>query len=162
MKNFEWHDDLDTGIELIDDQHKQYGRFANAFFKLCYNDRDPRPELRKAFDFLHAYAREHLTTEEALMEEYDYPQRAAHLERHDYLRKWIDDTHERLKETKQLSGDFLMKINYVLVEWFQEHIRGMDHRLTRYLRQVAAERNDSKLLRMIKGIFSVGDDVRKK
>lgn len=153
MKSFDWQSDLDTGIELIDGQHKQYGRFANAFFRMCTKGTDPHPDLRKAFNFLHVYAREHLSTEEGLMKEYDYPEREVHVGRHDYLRKWIDDTRDHI-DRDDLSKDFLMKVNYVLVDWFQEHIRKVDHRLTRYLHRVAEERKDGKLLRIIKGVFT--------
>ncbi len=152
MKFFSWKTELDTGLELIDSQHRQYARFANAFFQICTRNSKPHPDLIKAFNFLHVYARDHLSTEEKLMAEYQYPERAAHIARHDYLRKWIDDTRDRVLNGG-LSDDFLMKVNYVLVDWFQEHIKHVDHRLIDYLRRTARERNDGKLLRMLRNIL---------
>ena len=158
MTAFEWSEDLETGIELIDEQHRQYGRFVNAFIEAyagleaCTGMDVPQRRLLKAFGFLRAYAREHLGTEEALMQEYDYPAQAEHCRLHEHLVSWIEKTRERV-ETNTLDADFVMRVNGVLVEWFQAHIQTVDKRLTAYLRETAEERQDGKLLRLIKGML---------
>lgn len=152
MKAFEWSQDLETGIGVIDEQHQQYGRFVNAFLEACTGRDIPHRRLVKAFSFLNAYAREHLSTEESLMKEYDYPGRAEHVQLHRHLSSWIEKTRHRV-DSDTLEPDFVMAVNGVLVEWFQEHIQAVDKRMTAYLRQLAEERQDGKLLRMIKGLL---------
>ena len=152
MAAFEWHEDLETGIGLIDEQHQQYGRFVNAFLEACTGRNVPHRRLVKAFSFLNAYAREHLGTEESLMQEYGYPGQAEHCKLHKHLCSWIEKTRQRV-DSNTIDPDFLMAVNGVLVEWFQAHIQTVDKRLTAYLRQVAEERQDGRLLRMIKGLL---------
>ncbi len=154
MKRFDWNETLDTGMQLIDDQHRQYARFVNAFLKACVRTDDPRQKLEQAFSFLNAYAREHLRTEEELMKEYGYPQEKAHLNQHKYLVEWIDKTHDEIQSKQGLNSDFVLKINYVLVDWFQDHIRKVDRQLTAFLTEIAESRKDNRLLRLIKDVFS--------
>jgi len=154
MKLFRLDKHLLTGMALIDEQHRQYGRFVNAFLKVCQTqDRVAEGSLQKAFTFLHNYAREHLHQEEALMETYDYPAREVHLERHRFFSAWIEQTASHLS-AGPTSLDQLMKIHYMLIEWFQMHIRSEDRRLTDHLKAVAEERQDGHLLNLIRGVFS--------
>jgi len=161
VKKFEWTDDLETGVAIIDRQHQQYARFVNAFLQLCMRSTDVRPDLEKAFNFLYAYAREHLTTEERLMEEFDYPDRETHVKLHDYLRSWTEQAREHLG-AGDLPDDFVMRINYVLVDWFQEHIKRTDRKLTDWLRRIAEEQRTPRIVRLVKGLFSSSEGGGKK
>jgi hemerythrin-like metal-binding protein len=143
-------------MALMDEQHRQYGKFVNAFLKICQKgDSVAQESLFKAFGFLHAYARDHLRSEEALMETYGYPGQAAHVERHRYFADAIENARSGL-----LAGpatlDQLAKVNYILVEWFQMHIRSEDKQLARFLDEVASQRADQKLLTLIRGVFGTG------
>lgn len=149
---FEWREELNTGMSLIDEQHRQFGRFVNGFLKAYPQGQLDDRKLNQAFGFLQAYAREHLSTEEALMEEYEYPDRSRHLGRHEYLSSWIQDAGARL-QSDSYSDSLAMEANGVLVDWFQTHITTVDMRLTQFLQRVAEERQDGKLLRLIKGVF---------
>jgi len=149
---FEWRAELETGMHLIDDQHRQFGRFVNGFLKAYTRNRLDQDKLRQAFTFLQAYAREHLATEAGLMEEYEYPDKARHLGRHQYLTDWIHATAGRLESGLKLDG-LAMEANAVLVDWFQTHIETVDKRLAEYLVQIAQDRRDSKLMQLIKGVF---------
>jgi hemerythrin-like metal-binding protein len=153
MKLFRLTKDLQTGMVLIDEQHRQYGRFVNAFLKVCQTqDGVADQALFKAFSFLHAYARDHLQAEQGLMETYDYPERGPHLERHRFFSAWIDQTHTELSRGSA-TLEQLTKIHYMLLEWFQMHIRAEDKKLTAYLRQTAEARGDGHLLGLIRGLF---------
>jgi hemerythrin len=154
MKLFRLDKRLQTGMALIDEQHRQYGRFVNAFLKVCQtHEQVAEDSLRKAFTFLHVYARQHLHEEEALMETYAYPGRAEHLARHRFFTDWIDQTDAHLA-AGPVSVEHLMKIHYMLVEWFQTHIRSEDKKLTEFLKDVAGKSLDEHLLSLIRGAFS--------
>lgn len=154
MKLFRLDQRLQTGMALIDEQHRQYGKFVNAFLKVCQvRDHVAEGSLRKAFNFLHAYVRQHLQEEQALMETYEYPWRAEHLERHRFFREWIEKAEQDLG-TGPNTLEQLMKVHYMLVEWFQMHIRSEDRRLTDHLKEIAEKRQDGHLLSLIRGAFS--------
>lgn len=154
MKLFRLDKRLQTGMALIDEQHRQYGRFVNAFLKVCQaQDHVAEGSLRKAFSFLHTYARQHLQEEKTLMETYAYPGRGEHLERHRFFSEWIEQAESQLA-AGPTSLERLMKIHYMLIEWFQMHIRTEDRKLTDYLKEVAEQRQDVHLLSLIRGVFS--------
>ncbi len=152
MRTFEWQNDLETGIELIDGQHQQYGRFVNAFLRAYSKGRVDHGKTEQAFGFLRAYVREHLSTEEMLMKECDYPDMAAHLNAHVYFSQWVQDVAARLGN-EQHSDDFAMEASCMLVEWFQEHIKSTDKCLTAFLQDVAEGRRGTKLQRLLRSLL---------
>ena len=154
MKLFDWSEELVTNVDLIDRQHQEYRRRANAFLKRCVEEGGTEKELAKTFEFLESYVREHLRTEEGLMAEYDYPHRAQHEGQHHYLASWIKDTQATLGENGSLDTNTVLKVNFVLVDWFQKHILTVDKQLTTFLCEIADRRKDRKLLRLIKGVFA--------
>lgn len=154
MKLFRLDKRLQTGMALIDDQHRQYGRFVNAFLKVCQTqDRVAEGSVHKAFVFLHNYARQHLQEEAQLMEAYAYVGRDEHLERHRFFSAWIEQA-ESTVSAGPVSLEQLIKIHYMLIEWFQKHIRSEDRKLTDYLKDIAEKRQDIRLLNLIRGAFS--------
>ena len=153
MKLFEWQSDLDTGVALVDEQHRQYARFTNAFLKASGQGRAPRAKMIEAFGFLKAYAREHLSMEESLMDEYGFEGAEAHKIQHARFRDWTVKAADRLQDLEEPDSDFLLKVNYMLVDWFQQHIRNVDRSLTSFLRRKAEESRDPALIRIIKGII---------
>ncbi|MBT3376060.1 MAG: bacteriohemerythrin [Lentisphaerae bacterium] len=154
MKTFEWRDELNTGVELIDDQHQQYGRFVNGFLKAYGKSRLDQRKVEQTFRFLRAYVREHLGTEEALMKDYDYPHLADHLEQHGVLSDWVHEASVRLRK-EAYSDAFAMEASSMLVDWFQTHIETVDKRLTRHLVNLAETHQDGRLRQLLKGLLKL-------
>lgn len=154
MKTFEWRDDLNTGVELIDGQHQQYGLFVNGFLKAYTKDRLDQRKVEQTFRFLRAYVREHLGTEEALMEEYGYPHMVRHVREHAVLRDWVQDASFRL-QTEPYSEAFAMEASSMLVDWFQTHIELLDKRLTTHLVELSNEHSDGRLRKLLKGLLKL-------
>ncbi len=153
MKLFRMRKELKTGMALIDEQHRQYGLFVNKFLRICnHRDTVSQDTLLKASSFLHAYARDHLRTEEALMETYGFPGREQHLAQHRRFSTWVEETHAKAL-LGPLTPDELIHVNYALVDWFQKHIQTEDWTLTDHLHKVAHERGDCYLLGLIRGLF---------
>jgi len=66
----EWTSDLDTGIEVIDNQHKRIVEYINNLeHAIATNDRD---EVGQVLDELADYSLSHFSFEESLLEEAGY------------------------------------------------------------------------------------------
>lgn len=156
MKYFEWSDELNTDVGTIDAQHREFGRRVNRFLDACVGDTDDSEALRETFHFLADYAAEHLELEETLMREYDYPRRDEHESQHARFRTFVKESILAMRHPA-LPIDFTMSVNYMLVDWFQSHIRGVDKPLTAFLHEVAKTRKPPKLVQLIQGIFGTGD-----
>ncbi|HBC86697.1 MAG TPA: hypothetical protein DCZ94_07075 [Lentisphaeria bacterium] len=154
-RKIKWHNDLDTGIELIDKQHKEFIRLVNCLLDDSIKDGDGHI-LKDAFLFLKYYVCEHFGAEEAFMVEYKYLHYAQHKTRHLYFRSELD----RLSGL-HLSGsisdrEVALKLNYLTTNWFLNHIKTEDRTFCNFLLEKAG--NDKKgllgkLRILVKGFF---------
>jgi hemerythrin len=141
MNLFIWGDELNTDIELIDRQHKEYVRRTNAFLEASMERKEKgRGSVRDTFRFLRRYIDEHFTTEEELMDEYGYPGAQRHIIQHRHFQSEVDKLVGILGR-ERLNLDQVLKLNYLLVDWFQRHIKQTDKHLTEFL----AKQADSRL-----------------
>jgi len=152
MAAFEWRDDLNTGLDLIDGQHQQYGRFVNGFLKAYSKSKLDQRKAEQTFGFLRAYVREHLGTEETLMRDFSYPHMAEHVQKHKVLVDWVHSASHRLQH-EPYSDAFAMEAGAMLVEWFQSHIEAVDKRLVKHLSELAETHQDGRLHRLLRGLF---------
>jgi hemerythrin len=126
-----WNDNLATGNEKIDAQHKEiFGRF-NDFQSACQQGKG-LDELSSLFSFLHEYVRSHLALEERLQVEYEYPGYLAHKEEHGRFIRDIGKLEEQLNSFGTTPA-LLVKTNMVLVEWLIRHFTWTDKKLTDFL-----------------------------
>ena len=138
--NIKWDTDLETGIQVIDRQHKEFFRLVNDLLdnSLDMRDRDAgsdRESVMKAFSFLNLYIIDHFGMEESLMQEYGYQFLKEHSGFHRYFRK------ELYKLETQIGGnhleEVLRRLNYLMVNWFVNHIRVHDRKLAKFLHEKA-------------------------
>lgn len=152
MKLFEWSEDLATGIQIIDEQHREIGKRINVFLKHCAESDISRNELCKTFAHLHMYTIEHFGLEETLMQEYGYQRLASHQRDHGEFRVWVEETEKNLKTVK-LDSNFVLAVNYRLVDHLQSHFRMIDKRMSEFLIETAEREKSPKLLRILKGLW---------
>lgn len=152
MHLFKWSSALRTGIAVIDEQHRELIARVNRFLKRCVQDGCPREELAKTFGYLRGYSIVHFTLEEELMAEYGFPGAEAHRNAHVEFRDWVERTAPDLAR-RPLNVDDVLKLNYTLVDHLEQHFRVVDRKLTDYLKSVARQRPDAKLLELIKGVL---------
>jgi len=152
MKFFKWSSELTTGIKVIDEQHQEVGRRINVFLKYCADQSCEPTELVKTFNYLRLYCIEHFGLEEELMAEYKYPHAEAHHKAHRHFRKWVEGAARRLPEGK-LTTNFILEINYHLVEHLEKHFRTVDVKLTEFLMKLSESTMDHKLHALISGIL---------
>lgn len=141
-----WKNDLVTGIKLIDSQHREFIGLVNKILDSSMNS-DDEQLIRKSFAFLRYYINEHFCVEEAAMAEYKYPHYAMHKNIHTCFREEFERL-EGLLNSKTHVHDVLIKLNYLMVNWFVNHIRIDDKKLCEYLLAQEQEKKESIVSRL--------------
>ena len=133
MANFAWTDDLITGNELIDGDHRKLISMVNALFDSMAKGQ-ANDIMSKVLNNLIIYTKEHFGREEAEMRRIKYTEEISHRAEHAKLIKQVLD----LKATMD-RGD---KINVVTVstflsDWLRNHILAVDKKLAAALQDQA-------------------------
>jgi hemerythrin len=119
-----WGEHLATGIEEIDEQHRELFRRLNAFFDACDAGKE-KQELIGMLQFLDDYVVIHFRAEERLQELYGYSERDRH---RDYHRGFVGQLTD-LKRRFLLEGPtpaLVKEINRIVVGWLLDHIAEKD------------------------------------
>jgi hemerythrin-like metal-binding protein len=130
-----WQDRNNTGIALIDEQHRGIVSVINSFYYLI-GQGVSNPKLYSCVsDIMKNYSRIHFITEEALLEEIGYKD----IEKHKELHKKLNQEMERIEHDVLRSNDARLLLNF-LKQWWLEHISEQDQRYARFLRESAGAR----------------------
>ncbi|TWJ26487.1 bacteriohemerythrin [Geobacter argillaceus] len=132
MPMIEWNSNLATGIDEIDDQHKELFSRVNLLMEAC-NVGKGREEVSRLLQFLSAYVRIHFESEEQIQVESGYPGYPEHKLAHQQFSKDI----ERLNHQFTAEGAGLVLVietNQMVAAWLTQHISKMDKALAVYLR----------------------------
>ncbi len=124
----EWNASWDTGIPIVDLQHRS---LVDQVAALLDRSRESRAE--EMLDFLADYVITHFGTEELLQKTSKYPKAEEHKQEHDNfiaalvaLRAEFDSTDDRLL--------MLMKITKAALGWLDTHIKGSDREFGAYFK----------------------------
>ncbi len=126
--NFKWSDNLKTGIEDVDNQHKELINRVNSLLKASREGKGEK-EIDKTIEFLSDYVITHFQTEEKYMEKYNYPEYDEHKRIH---KEFVENFKELVKNKDSLS--FQVKLQVQVGEWLINHINGVDIKMAKYLR----------------------------
>ena len=127
-----WDEELATGIELIDNQHREIFRRVDILLDACKEHRG-KVEVGGFLNFLEDYVVEHFSAEENIQRHFQYPGYAAHKKLHEEFIKSVDG----LREQFEREGPSLMMVvntSQVVVDWFVKHIRKVDKALAEFLK----------------------------
>ena len=135
-----FNENLYTGNEKIDGQHKEIIEKINKLVAACENG-SCQLESIKMLDYLADYTEQHFQEEEDLQREVEYPGYEEHKKRHDEFRIAVKELHEMLEEEEGPSPRFVKAVQDNVIDWFYRHIRGFDHSVASYmkLRELAQE-----------------------
>jgi hemerythrin len=128
----EWQEELATGIEHIDAQHKEiFARFA-AFSSACTTG-CAKEELTNLFVFLEHYTRDHFSDEETSMEEAGYPGLSFQQENH---AEFLDDIAELKRKIVDKEPDMaeILEVKRLLIRWLIHHIKHLDMSFADFLK----------------------------
>ena len=137
----EFTDNLITGNEMIDSQHKELISKINDVLDSCEKSNDKMVAVR-TLDFLSDYTDYHFAAEEQLQRDLDYPGFAKHKEQHEIFKRTIKDLADMLEEEEGPSPEFVDKLREKVVEWLYVHIEGFDRSVAEYRNL----RNNNELL----------------
>ena len=120
MALIEWTEDLNTGIQVIDNQHQRIVEYINKLNHAQENH--SREEVGEVLDELVDYTLSHFAFEESLMEEAGYAYINAHKKVHQLFVKRVADYQQRFK----LGEDIAEELLNTLRAWLINHIRNDD------------------------------------
>jgi len=128
-----WDDKYATGIEMIDDQHRQLVELTNQLYLACLAGEEVLQTVFK--DALHRmveYVRFHFSAELKLLSAIDYPDYHNHKNMHDNL---VNDILEAAKDFNE--GKKFVPNNFVrtLKDWVFGHIAVYDKIYAAYVRE---------------------------
>lgn len=126
-----WSDDLATGIEQIDNDHKDMFRLVNDLHEAVASGREPL-HIAQVLTRLADYASGHFRREEWAMQRWDYPGFEEHVALHSqFLDRLAILVHEHELGSLTVSQNTLD----FLKGWVVEHIAGQDRALSEFLRK---------------------------
>lgn len=145
MAYLKWSDDLDTGIAVIDDQHRQIVRMIN---QLDDAQRDSsKAEVGQVIGSLVDYTVSHFAFEEAMLEEAGYVFTKAHIRVHQVFIKRVETYRERFNQGEDITDE----LKGLLGRWLFSHIRNDDRNyvaaVSENLRRLTADGSEGGWLR---------------
>jgi hemerythrin len=111
-----WIKSLETGIEKIDEQHKELFRQIDMLLDQANSNRH-----REVIDFLGGYIVKHFSDEQKMHENSKYPKAALHRKYHeDYVAVFHKLKEKYIKEGSTPANN--IEINKTVVGWLKDHI----------------------------------------
>lgn len=129
---FQWTEDLSTGIDDIDIQHKELISQVNTLLAAC-NDRKGKEEIGKFLAYLGEYVAFHFAAEEREMTGSRYPGLAQHEQEHEAFKKRIAELNRSFLEQGANIPVVLMTVRSA-GEWLVGHIMKADMEMAGFLR----------------------------
>jgi hemerythrin len=116
-----WNSRFETGIEIIDTQHKTLFDAVNTLAD-SFKAGTSKTVVKESLDFLVNYTVEHFQTEEKIMQEMGYPKLTSHKAEHTQLVLNARDLQAKLAEGKSVT----MEVTKFLSDWLKHHINEVD------------------------------------
>jgi hemerythrin len=129
---YDWDASLETGHELVDNQHKQLFKKLNDLVEARESGKG-KAELAKTLEFLAAYTLKHFDDEEALQVKYNYPDYLRHRTLHTDFKAKVGEMAEQLQKSGY-NDVFLGETIGVIADWLLHHIKGDDFRMAAYVK----------------------------
>ena len=127
----EFDDNLITGNEMIDTQHKELIDRTNQFLAKL-EENVGRVDAVKMLDYLDEYIEFHFGEEEKLQEEIGYPGLAEHKAKHEELKATVKELYDMLDEEEGPTEAFVKQVEVNVVNWLVRHIQGFDRSVAEY------------------------------
>jgi hemerythrin len=123
-----WNKNLETGILVVDSQHRELVNKLNDFFDACVNKKG-KDELMGMIRFLENYVVFHFKTEEDIMQRNKFPGFSSHKAMHDsFIKEFLKIKSRFEKEGPTL--ELVTTTGKFLSNWLIEHISKVDKQLS--------------------------------
>lgn len=130
MANFLWTDDLSTGNELIDGDHRKLINMVNALFDSMAKGH-ANEIISKVLHNLIIYTKEHFSREEAEMLRIRYAASISHKSEHTKLISQVAALKASLDAGEKIN---VMAVSSFLGNWLRDHILTVDKKLAAALK----------------------------
>lgn len=140
MSYMKWSSELETGIDVIDNQHRRIVDYINQLHHAL--EHNSREEVEEVLEQLVEYTLSHFAFEEDLQEQSGYAFAHAHKKVHDLFTKKMAGYQERF----DLGEDISRQLMSTLRTWLVNHIK----------------RDDADYVRDVKYFMSLGDNKKPK
>ena len=117
MAKIEWQEKYNTGITVIDGQHKRILKYINDLQEACDNGR-PRKTVEKILIKLVEYTTTHFAFEESLLTDSKYDKIKEHVRSHELFEKKLSELEKKYKSGE----DVAVLLIQLLSKWLFEHI----------------------------------------
>jgi methyl-accepting chemotaxis protein len=133
-----WTRDLDTGIELIDSQHKMLCAYINTLYRAVEGKRGQ--DIAGIVADLGQYAVSHFGTEEYYFSRTGYPDTEKHRRIHKNFVDKVADVERRLGAGGEVGDDLLE----FLKNWLLNHIRITDHQYAPFVKTLVERERSAR------------------
>jgi hemerythrin len=133
-----WNEKYSTGIQLLDDQHKELFKLTNELFNNCRAGiQSAGSAFRKTVHSLVDYVKYHFTAEEKMFEKINYPMAADHKRQHESFVKQVLEAVKNFEE-----GEDIVPVNFAnfLKDWIVTHIAVQDRQYAGFIRNLKRSR----------------------
>ena len=125
MAQFAWTDDLVTGNDLIDNDHRKLISMVNALFDSMAKGQ-ANDIMSKVLNNLIIYTKEHFGREEAEMKRIKYAAEISHRSEHAKLIKQVLDLKTTMDRGEKIN---VVTVSTFLSDWLRNHILTVDKKL---------------------------------
>ena len=133
MTKLEWTKGLSVGIDLVDEQHRQWiARYNDAVDAIAANL--GKDHIVKVLGFLVAYTDSHFAFEEERMAASGYPAMAIHREKHAELRETLAHLVRDFEE-EGATQPLAAAVETFLGNWLVQHIQSVDAAFGAFVRE---------------------------
>jgi hemerythrin len=127
MATISWDPTMSTGVDSIDDQHKQLISMLNDLLTAMSQGRG-RAEVQKVLDGLGGYAASHFGHEEGCMVKYKCPAAAQNIEAHKQFIATFTSFTDEFEKTGA-TAHLVVRVQSELMRWLTSHIKRTDTQL---------------------------------
>jgi hemerythrin len=130
--SFQWTDELSTGIDDIDAQHKELIMHVNTLIDACGNQKG-QDDIGRYLGYLGEYVAYHFAAEEREMTCYHYSGLTAHEQEHEHFKKVVGNLNRDFAEHGAGVNVVLMTMRSSC-DWLVNHINKTDKAMASYLK----------------------------
>ncbi|MHA1584603.1 MAG: bacteriohemerythrin [Promethearchaeota archaeon] len=131
MKPLKWENKFSVGVDLFDEQHKRLILIITQLLEFT-KENEFSTSLENILKNLTDYSIYHFSSEEILMQKYDFPGFEAHKAEH---QKFIARLGEFNKDFHENKMNLSLKIYIFLKDWLKGHIEGVDKEYTKFFQK---------------------------
>lgn len=121
MSYIVWSSELDTGIDVIDEQHKRIVEYINDLYDAHVSGN--RAAVASVIDNVVDYTMSHFSFEETMMEDAGYAYLHAHQRVHQMFIARVTEMKGRFEKGENVDAE----LHNMLARWLVNHIRKEDH-----------------------------------